>query len=101
MIVPGKSEPDLAKFSQAIGDLAQGGSNALGRAVVTLAPGTVETVVTDSRCTEGALVAPIPTSATAAATTIWLKATARGSFTWGHDASSAADRTFRYEIRRP
>lgn len=101
MIVPGKGERDLAKFSQAIGDLAQGGSNALGTMVVTLAPGATETTVSDARCTDGALVAAVPTSASAAATAVWLLATARGSFTWGHDASPATDRTFRYEIRRP
>jgi len=101
MITPGKGERDLAKFAQAISELAQGGSNALGASTVTLTPGTTETRVEDSRCSTGALIAPVPTSASAAAATVWLKETRRGGFTWGHDASDATDRTFRYEVRRP
>lgn len=100
MIVPGKTEKDLAKFSQAISDVAQGGTNALG-GPIALTVGANETDVEDSRCTEGALPRLEPCSASAATAPVWLKATRRGGFTIGHDASTATDRVFRYEIRRP
>lgn len=101
MIVPGLNEKDLAKFAQAHADAANGGTNALGKVEFALAPGEFETVVSDALCTPGALPQWQPTSAFAAQATVWLKATARGSFTLGHDMSSRTDRTFRYEIRRP
>lgn len=100
MIVPGKSEKDLAKFAQAHQEHANGGTNAI-RPEITLVPGADETVVTDTLCTPGALPQWRPTSESAALAVVWLKATARGSFTLGHDASAATDRTFRYEVRRP
>ncbi|KQP50837.1 hypothetical protein ASG40_12995 [Methylobacterium sp. Leaf399] len=101
MIVPGKNESNPEKVVQALSDLARGGTNALGASLVALASDVTETTVADSLCTEGALVAPIPTTQSAADARVWLKSTARGSFTWGHDASPATDRLFRYEIRRP
>lgn len=101
MIVPGKGETRLDRIIQAIGEIATGGSNALGRADVTLAAGEAETTVTDSLCTPGALVTFAPLSAPAAAAGIFLKSTARGSFVLGHGVSDATNRLLRYEIRRP
>ena len=98
MNVPGNGEKDLAKFAQAIREMAQGSSNALGS--VTLAAGAVSTSVTDIRCTEGAKIDWCPLSTEAAAARVWLAETRRGGFTLGHDAGSA-DRPFRYEVRRP
>ncbi|SFG64944.1 hypothetical protein [Methylobacterium gossipiicola] len=101
MIIPGKGETRLDRIIQAIGEMATGGSNALGRADVVLAPGAAETVVTDSLCAPGALVTVAPLSASAAAAGIFLKSTARGAFVLGHTVSDATDRVLRYEIRRP
>lgn len=100
MNIPGKSERDLAKFAQAHQDAANGGTNAI-RPEIALVPGAAETVVADTICTAGALPQWRPTSESAAQAVVWLKATARGSFTLGHNVSSATDRTFRYEVRRP
>lgn len=98
MNVPGNGEKDLAKFAQAIREMAQGGSNALGD--VTLAAGTTSTTVSDTRCTEGAKVDLCPLSAASATATVWLAETRRGGFVLGHDAGGVG-RAFRYEIRRP
>ena len=101
MIIPGKNETRLDRIIQALGEIAQGGSNALGRADVTLTAGAGETTVTDALCTPGALVVFSPLSASAAAAGSFLKSTARGSFVLGHAVSDATDRLLRYEIRRP
>lgn len=101
MIVPGKGETRLDRIIQALGELATGGSNALGRADIILVPGAEETTVTDTLCSPGALVVITPLSASAAAAGIFLKSTTRGSFVLGHSVSDAADRALRYEIRRP
>lgn len=101
MIVPGKGETRIDRIIQTLGELATGGSNALGRADVTLTAGASETTVTDSLCTEGALVVFSPLTVTAASAFPFLKSTARGSFVLGHTVSDAADRVLRYEIRRP
>lgn len=85
----------------AIRDLATGGSNAVGASFATLAPGAAETVIQDRLCTEASLIALTPRTASAAAATVWVKVTARGQFTLGHDASAASDRNLQYEIRRP
>ena len=98
MNVPGNGEKDLAKFAQAIREIAQGGSNALGS--VILVAGATSTAVTDIRCTEGAKIDWCPLSADAASARVWLAETRRGGFTLGHDAA-AVDRPFRYEVRRP
>ncbi|KQO94654.1 hypothetical protein [Methylobacterium sp. Leaf91] len=100
MIVPGKNETRLDRIIQAISEIASGGSNAIGKSAVTLAPG-LETTVVDPLCTEGTLVVPVPMSASAAASGIFLKSTARGSFVLGHGVSFADDRVVRYELRRP
>lgn len=98
MIVPGNGEKDLAKFAQAIREMAQGGSNALGD--VTLAADTISTDVADARCSEGAKIDLCPLSAASADARVWLAATRRGGFTLGHDAAGT-NRSFRYEVRRP
>lgn len=98
MIVPGNGERDLTKFAQAIREMAQGGSNALGD--VTLVAGTTTTTVADSRCSEGAKVDLCPLSEASATARVWLAETRRGGFTLGHDAGGG-DRPFRYEVRRP
>ncbi|GJD76209.1 hypothetical protein [Methylobacterium goesingense] len=101
MIVPGKGEKRLDRVVQALSDLAQGGTNALGRSDVILVPGETETRVDDPLCSDGALVTFAPLSASAAAAGTFLKSTARGAFVLGHAVSDATDRVLRYEIRRP
>lgn len=101
MIVPGKNETRFDRIVQAIAEIATGGSNAVGRAAITLAVDADETVVTDPLCTEASLVVPVPMSAAAAVAGVFLKSTARGFFVLGHAVSGAADRVVRYEIRRP
>lgn len=101
MIVPGKNETRLDRIVQTLSELAQGGSNAVGRTDVVLTPGAAETTVTDSLCTEGALVLLTPLTASAAGAAIFLKSTARGAFVIGHPVSDATDRVLRYEVRRP
>jgi hypothetical protein len=101
MIVPGKNETRFDRIVQTLSELAQGGSNAVGRTDFVLTPGAGETTVTDSLCTEGALVVFSPLTASAASAFPFLKSTARGAFVIGHPVSDAADRVLRYEIRRP
>ncbi|MCJ2127350.1 hypothetical protein [Methylobacterium sp. E-045] len=101
MIVPGKNETRLDRIIQAIAEIATGGSNAVGKSTIVLAPGSDETAVTDPLCTESSLVVSVPMSASASAARVFLKSTARGSFVLGHTVSDAEDRFVRYEIRRP
>lgn len=89
---------NLDLHGDAVRDLATGGTNAGGS--VTLAPGAASTPVDDMLCTDGALVLLSPRSASAAAASVWVQSTAKGTFTLGHDQSAATDRTFDYEIRR-
>lgn len=98
MRIPGRSERDLTAYAQALSEMAQGGTNALGE--VALVPGETSTTVADSRAGADSTVHLMPLSAAAAAATVWLEGTDRGTFTLGHDASGA-ERRFRYEVRRP
>jgi hypothetical protein len=101
MIVPGKGEKRLDRVVQALSDLAQGGTNALGRSDVILVPGETETRVEDPLCVESALVVLCPLTASAASAFPFLKSATRGVFVLGHAVSDATDRVLRYEIRRP
>lgn len=89
---------NLDLHGDAIRDLATGGTNAGGS--VTLKANATSTPVDDMLCAVGALVMLSPRSASAAAASVWVQSTAKGTFTLGHDASAAIDRTFDYELRR-
>jgi len=98
--VPGANEKDLAKIVRSVRELASGRSNATG--IVTLAVSAVSTTVTDINCAAGSVVIPIPLTANAAAElgngTMFLSATANGSFTFTHANNAQANRTFAYVI---
>lgn len=98
--VPGSNETDPKKLVRAIGELAAGRSNATG--TMTLAASAASTTVTDQNCAAGSVVIPIPTTLHAAAElgngTMYLSATANGSFTFTHANNAQTDRTFAYSI---
>lgn len=100
MNVPGRNETDLAKFSQAIDELARGGTNAIATGSFTLANGVSRTTVTCENGGPGALPRWVPITESASKATVWFISADRRSFTVGHDMNSATDRTFRYEMRR-
>ncbi|WP_345820109.1 hypothetical protein ABC766_29365 [Methylobacterium fujisawaense] len=94
----GLTAQNLDTHGDAIRDLATGGTNA--GSTVTLVANATSTSVPDRLCTADTMVMLSPRSASAAAAQVWVEATANGTFTLGHDASAAADRTFDYELRR-
>lgn len=98
--VPALTETDLKKVILAVQQLAAGRSNATG--TFTLVTGAATTVINDKNCAAGSVVIPIPTTANAATElgngTMYLSATANGSFTFTHANSATAGRTFRYAI---
>ncbi len=93
-----RGERDLQKFAQAIQQLAQGRSNAVG--AVTLAPGAGSTTVTAVTCAAGSAVFFSPRTAHAAAElaagTMYVSAVGNGSFTIAHANNAQTDRTFGY-----
>lgn len=94
----GLTPQNLDTHGDAIRDLATGGTNAGG--AVTLATGATSTPVTNKLCTADTMVMLSARSASAAAAPVFVQETANGTFTLGHDASAATDRTFHYELRR-
>lgn len=98
--VPGIDEKDPKKIILSIQQLAAGRSNGVGS--FTLTTGAATTTVTDMNCAVGSNVIPVPTTANAAAEigngTMYLSATANGSFTFTHANSATAGRTFKYSI---
>ncbi|GJE29808.1 hypothetical protein [Methylobacterium organophilum] len=98
MILPSDLERNLAIFARAIRDIAGGQTRAMG-SDVALSEGT-ETAVTMALCAPGSQVVLTPLDAGAAAAGLFLKDTARGSFTLGH-AAGPGGRMVRFEVRRP
>lgn len=96
MIVPGEFETSLPKIIRAIRDLAMGGSNATGEAV--LSSGT-STKVQAALCGPNALVLLTPLDAEAAAAGLFLQSETRGSFVLGH-AAGPEGRRVRFEVRK-
>lgn len=98
--VPGLTEKDLYKFALSLQQLASGRSNATGTFTCTTSAAT--TTVTNENCAEGSHISITPTTANAGAEmgagTIYISATANGSFTVTHANSATASRTFSYAI---
>ena len=96
--VPSLSEKDPFRIVQAINELLQGRSNAVG--TCTLAAGATTTVVSAENCGDQSQVFLFPKTANAAsalATTYILAANIRnGSFTITHANTGTTDRTFAY-----
>jgi hypothetical protein len=90
-------EQDPQTINQAIGQLAQGRSNAHG--VVTLNVSSTSTTVTTPCCSPQSVVILSAQTADAAAsvTTNWVVA-ATGSFTINHASNTNADRTYGWGI---
>lgn len=101
MIVPPITETEPRKIVQAIRDLATGAANSVGSTSIVLSPGAVYTTVSDPICTNTSMIVLSPLTQNAATAVVWVSAVGSGTFTLGHDASAATDRTFNYEIRRP
>ncbi len=97
MIVPGEFEVSLSKITKAIRELAMGGSNATGEAI--LSTGTA-TEVRAALCGPGALVLLTALDADAATAGVFLASTERGSFVLGH-AAGPEGRRVRFEVRKP
>lgn len=95
-LVVNRDEKDLTKLTDAINQLAQGRSNAVGTATLTINVAT--TTVTAINCGSGSTVILTPTTANAAAEfgngTIRVSTVANGSFTITHANNANADRTF-------
>lgn len=91
-----RDEKDLKKFAQALQQLAQGRSNAVGTFTLTASAAT--TTVTAPNCGAGSVVLLSPTTAHASAEvgagTIYISAVANGSFTITHANNAQVDRTF-------
>lgn len=96
MRIPATSE-GLGRHTDAIKDLATGGTNSAGS--FTLDAGATTTTVTDENCTTNSVIHVSPRSSAAAASGWWIASTQKGSFTVGHP-SAAAGCLFDYEVRR-
>jgi hypothetical protein len=96
--VVARDEKDLKKFAQAIAQLAQGRSNAVG--TVTLAPGATHTTVSSLTCASGSviLLSPVTQHAAAelAAGGCFISAVGEQTFTITHANGVQTDRTFGY-----
>lgn len=95
-VVPHLQEKNQVRINQAIRDLFQGRSNAVG--TVTLTASVASTDVTALNCGVESKVILMPTTANAAAEfgngTIYVSAVASGQFTITHANNSQTDRTF-------
>jgi hypothetical protein len=96
--VVARDERDLKKFAQAIAQLAQGRSNAVG--TVTLAVGVTHTTVAALTCASGSVILLSPVTAHAAselaAGGCFVSAVGEQTFTIAHANSAQTDRTFGY-----
>ncbi|MFG1389084.1 hypothetical protein [Xanthobacter versatilis] len=95
--IPGLRDTDPMRLANAIRQLAEGRSNAVGSA--TLAPGGTSTVVEATNCSPDSVVLLTAKTATAAAATGVYVVAGKGQFTIYHDSSAATDRTFGFETR--
>lgn len=96
--VPALSEKDPFRLSQAINELFQGRSNAVGTCTLTASAAT--TVVTAENCGDASQVFLFPKTANASAEmgagTIYVSAVTNGSFTLTHANNAQTDRTYGY-----
>jgi hypothetical protein len=96
--VVARDEKDLKKFAQAIAQLAQGRSNAVG--TVTLAAGATQTTVASLTCASGSVILLSPVTAHAAAELAaggcFISAVGEQTFTIAHANNAQTDRTFGY-----
>lgn len=96
--VVSRDEKDLKKYAQAIQQLAQGRSNAIG--TVTLAASAASTVVTAINCATASVVLLSPTTAHAAAEIAaggcYISSVGEKTFTITHANNSQVDRTYGY-----
>lgn len=96
--VPQPGERDPRRIVQAIRELFEGRSNAVGE--VTLQAGGTATTVTAANCGVDSKVFLFPTTANAAAEvgagTLYCGTVAGGSFTLTHANNAQTDRTFFY-----
>lgn len=92
------AETDLRKIVNAINQLAQGRSNAVG--TFTLTDSTTTTTVTSINCGEGSTILYTPTTADASAEvgagTIYIETVSNGSFIVTHANSAVTTRSFMY-----
>ena len=88
------NEQDQIKQNQAIRQLIEGRSNAVG--IITLTANAASTAVTAVSCGPQSAVFLFPTTANAAAivAATYVSAVASGSFTVTHTNSATADKTF-------
>ena len=97
-LVLNPNEKDPTKQNEAINQLAQGRSNAVGS--VTLTANAASTTVTPETCGAGSVVFLSPTTSNAAAEikngTIYISAVAAKSFTIAHANNAQTDRIFGY-----
>lgn len=95
---PSKGETNLARIVQAIRELFEGRSNAVG--TVTLTASTTTTTVSTFNVgpESGVFLSPKTANAAAALASTYVSATDAGSFTLTHANNAQVDRTFAYEI---
>lgn len=94
--VPGLYEKDPFRFAQALNELFQGRSNAVG--TCTLAASATTTVVSAENCGDESQVFLFPKTANAAGAvaTTYVSSIGNGTFTITHANNSQTDRTFSY-----
>ena len=96
--VPSLSEKDPFRFAQALNELFQGRTNAVGTCTLTASAAT--TVVSAENCGDESKVFLTPETANAAAEvgngTMYVSAVGNGSFTITHANNSQTDRRFSY-----
>jgi hypothetical protein len=94
--VPSLSEKDPFRFAQALNELFQGRSNAVG--TCTLTAGATTTVVSAENCGDESQVFLFPKTANAAGAlaTTYITSIGNGTFTITHANTGTTDRTFAY-----
>lgn len=92
--VVGTFEKDLTKYAQAIKELGQGRSNAVG--TVTLRASQTTTTVAAPNCGAGNVVLLFPATANAAAivASTYVSSVAPGQFVITHPSNASVDKTF-------
>jgi hypothetical protein len=94
--VPGLGETSLPRFAQAIRELFEGRSNAVGE--VTLTENATTTTVASDTCGDESviLLSPRTANAATAVATTQVTAVGNGSFTLTHANNAQTDRRFGY-----
>ena len=94
--VPSLSEKDPFRFAQALNELFQGRSNAVG--TCTLTAGATTTVVSAENCGDESQVFLFPKTANAAGAlaTTYITSIGNGTFTITHANTGTTDRIFAY-----